>query len=249
MLGSSELSPDQEIKNVETLVNQRVDGLIISPLQGDDVDLTYIVDLMKENYPLVLLGSVKNILTNAVDINNTEASYKAVSYLIDSGHQNIAYFAGPTYSIHSVERLSGYQKALIEFHVPYSEKNIIQTGSHIENGYEKGKALFSEFNDKSPTAVFCYNDLVAIGLINALIDLKIQVPEQVSVIGFDDINFCDSFRIPLTTVRVPAYKIGAVAADLLLKQIIQGSKSSKVKKILEADIIKRSTCTKLKKNS
>lgn len=246
LLGSSELSPKQEIKNVETFVNQRVDGLIISPLQGDDVDLTYISDIMGKKYPLVMLGRLKNFSTNSIDINNVESSFEAVSYLIKLGHKNIAYFAGPSYSIHSFERLEGYQNALIKNNIPIKKKYIMQVGSHIKNGYESGKQLFSKFKENSPTGVFCYNDLVAIGLINSLMELKIKVPQQVSVIGFDDINFCGSFKIPLTTIRVPAYEIGETAANLLIKQINNPSVLLKEKKILQTKLIKRDSCTKVR---
>ncbi|MDZ7319702.1 MAG: LacI family transcriptional regulator, partial [candidate division KSB1 bacterium] len=81
LLGSSELSPNQELKSVQTLTHRHVDGLIISPLQGDDIDFSYLGNLLRENYPLVMLGSVKNYITNTVDIDNVKAAYEAVSYL------------------------------------------------------------------------------------------------------------------------------------------------------------------------
>ena len=245
LLGSSELSPVQETKHIETLINQRVAGLIISPLQGEGVDLSYIADLLRDNYPLVMLGSVKNFLTNAVDVNNVEAAYQAVRYLIELGHKNIAYFAGPSYSIQSFERMEGYQNALSFTNVPMNKKNIVQVGSYMKNGYDKGKEIFSNFNLKSPTAVFCYNDLVAIGLMNALTELGINIPEQVSIIGFDDINMCDSFKIPLTTIRVPAYQIGQTAANILVDQITNGVTTEREKQVLKAELVKRSSCTKL----
>ncbi len=242
LLGSSELFPEQEIKNIETLVNKRVDGLIISPLQGDDVDLTHIADLIGKKYPMVMLDSIANFSTNTVDINNVEASYQAVSYLIELGHKDITYFAGPSYSKHSYERMNGYQKALIGANIPIHANNIIQAGSYIKDGYDRGKELFSKFDNNSPTAVFCYNDLVAIGLINSLLDLDIKVPEQISVIGFDDINFCGSFKIPLTTIHVPAYEIGKTAAALLIEQINNQSVFLMAKKVLKANLVKRNTC-------
>ena len=245
LLGSSELSPIQEAKHIEILINQRAAGLIISPLQGEDIDLSYITDLIKDDYPLVLLGSVKNFLTNGVDLNNAEAAYQAVRYLIELGHKNIAYFAGPSHSIQSFERMEGYQNALSTTNVPLKKENIIQVGSYMNNGYAKGKEIFSNFKKINPTAVFCYNDLVAIGLMNALIELGINVPEQVSIIGFDDMNLCGSFKIPLTTLHVPAYQIGQTAANLLVDQITNGVTSEKQKKVLIAKLVKRSSCAKL----
>lgn len=243
LLGSSELSPTKELQIIETLTVQRVDGLLISPLQGDDVDFTYISELLRENYPLVMLGAVKNYPTNVVEIDNVEAASKAVEYLIEQGHEDIAYFSGPYYSAHSEDRGDGYKRALINCHLPIHPNRIIPAGSYIENGYQKGKELFS--NSKShPSAVLCYNDLVAIGVINAIFELGLQVPEDVSVIGFDDIDFCESFRVPLTTVHIPTDRIGATAAELVIEQIGQREKPLNRKVILDGELVIRDSCAK-----
>ena len=80
LLGSSELTLDQEMQSIKTLVSQRVDGLIISPLQDQEIDFTYLADLIREKYPLVTLGSIKNYTTNVVDIDNVNAAYQAIKY-------------------------------------------------------------------------------------------------------------------------------------------------------------------------
>jgi len=241
LLGSSELSPVKELEVIETLTVQRVDGLLISPLQGDDVDFTYLSELNRDNYPLVMLGAVKNYPTNVVEIDNVEAASKAVTYLIENGHEDIAYFSGPYYSAHSEDRGEGYKQALIRHHLPIQEDRTIPAGSYIDNGYQKGLEYFSN-RTCSPTAVLCYNDLVAIGLINALFELNLRVPDDVSVIGFDDIDFCESFRVPLTTVRIPADTIGATAAELVIEQIGRRSEPLNKKVILEGELVIRESC-------
>ncbi|HDP99619.1 MAG TPA: LacI family transcriptional regulator, partial [bacterium] len=243
LLGSSELSPAQELENIETLASQRVDGLIISPLQGADSDFTYLSDLIHDRYPLVMLGAVKNYTTSVVDIDNISAAYQAVSYLINLGHTEIAYFSGPTYSAHSFDRLQGYQQALIDHKLPIRKDFIINVGSYIENGYQSGKKFYSR-QSKRPSAVFCYNDLVAIGLINALIESNIKVPDQVSVIGVDDIDICGSIKIPLTTIHVPAYEIGRKASELLIRQIQNSDQLLNEKIILKTRLVQRNSCTK-----
>jgi LacI family transcriptional regulator len=243
LLGSSELSPAQEMQSIETLASQRVDGLIISPLQDQEIDFTYLADLQRGNYPLVTLGTIKNYTTNVVDIDNVSAAYQAVNYLIALGHTEIAYFAGPSYSSHSTDRLAGYQQAFIDHNLPIPKNFIQQVGSYIGNSYQVGIEFFSQ-NTHLPTAVFCYNDLVAIGLINALLELGIQVPDQISVIGFDDIDICESVKIPLTTVHVPAYEIGRKAAELLIRQIMNPDEILNEKIILEAKLIGRDSCAK-----
>jgi len=237
ILGSSEHSPEKEQLSVEALLNQRVDGLIISPLQASHSDFGYLAELIARKYPLVTLGEVKNYATSVVDINNEAAAYEAVSYLISKGHRRIAYFSGPPFSAHSKDRLRGYQQALIGHSVPVDNKLILDAGPYFENGYSRGKEIFS--SDNKPTAVFCYNDLVAIGLINAVLELGLRAPDDVAVIGFDDIDFCRFARIPLTTVHVPAYQIGEKATEILMMQINNRSSGLVEKILLDTYLVKR----------
>jgi LacI family transcriptional regulator len=238
LLGSSELSEGKEAEIIKTLVSKRVDGLIISPLQSEGSDFSYLIDLLKDNYPLVILGAVTNYPTNVVDIDNTKAAYDAVSLLIRNGHTKIAHFGGPVHSGHGQKRLEGYKQALSDHGIPINKNYIAVVEPYIPDGYQAGKNLFSG-NSDAPTAVFCYNDLVAIGLINALTDLGIEVPDDVSVMGFDNIDFSEYVRIPLTTVQMPAYEIGKAAASLLIKQINKPSPPLIERVILEHKIIER----------
>ncbi len=119
LLGSSELCSVRETEIINTLLNKRVDGLLISPLNREEQNYSYLVSLPSKNYPLVLLGEVKNYFTNVVDIDNTNAAYEAVSYLIKLGHTRIACFCGPVHSSHSQIRLEGYKKALINNNILY----------------------------------------------------------------------------------------------------------------------------------
>jgi len=218
LLGSSELIPEREIQSIETLMNQGVDGLIISPLHGDSIDYSYLSDLIRDKFPLVTLGHVPNFQTTVVEIDNIRAARQATTYLIEQGHRRILFFSGPPYSIHSLERRKGYEEAMNIHGVEIPESDILSSGSYIIDGYEKGRRFFLD-NTNHPTAVLCYNDLVAIGLINALTELGIWVPDDISIIGFDDIDFSSSFKIPLTTVHIPAYDIGRKAAEMLIQQI------------------------------
>jgi len=243
LLGSSELSAGKEAEIIKTLVSKRVDGLIISPLQSEGSNFSYLIDLLKDNYPLVILGIVTNYPTNVVDIDNAKAAYDAVSLLIRHGHTKIAHFGGPVHSGHGQRRLEGYKQALSDHGIPISKNYIVAVEPYIPDGYQAGKHLFSG-NADPPTAVFCYNDLVAIGLINALTDLGVDVPDDVSVMGFDNIDFGEYVRIPLTTVQMPAYEIGKAAASLLVKQINSPSTPLVERVILEHKIIERHSIAK-----
>jgi LacI family transcriptional regulator len=241
LLGSSELSPEQEKKSVEALTGRRVDGLILSPLQGEDVDFSYLADLIRDRYPLVMLGAVKNYATHVVDFDNVEAAYRAVSHLIELGHARIAYFSGPAYSAHSDERLAGYRKAHIERNLQVREADIVAVGSYAAESRRAAKGFFADPENR-PTAVFCYNDLVAIGLINGLEELGIRVPDEVSVMGFDDLDSGEYFKIPLTTVHVPAYKIGFAAAELLIRRMGTQEPVEYEKIFFQTKLIIRKSC-------
>jgi LacI family transcriptional regulator len=241
LLGSSELSPAQERKSVEALTGHRVDGLILSPLQGEDVDFTCLAELIRDRTPLAMLGSVKNYATNVVDIDNVDAAYQAVSHLIGLGHDNIAYFAGPAYSAHSDERLEGYRKAHLECNLQIREKNIVRVGSYVADSYRMAKVFLSSADDR-PTAVFCYNDLVAIGLINTLSEMGISVPDQMSVLGFDNLDVGEYFKIPLTTVHVPTYEIGYAAAELLIRQMAAPDPVPPERIMFQTKLVIRNSC-------
>ncbi len=236
LLGSSEQSTEKEAEIIRTMMNKRVDGLIISPLQSEEADYSYLVDLTKEDFPLVILGTIPNFPTNSVDIDNFAAAFDAVSHLIRLGHRNILHLAGP--SGHGLKRLEGFRAAMQEYGLPVQRQSVVQVQPYAPFGYQAGKEMFAS-RTGAPTAVFCYNDLVALGLMNALADLGIDVPDSVSVMGFDDIDIAGHLRIPLTTVRMPAYEIGTSAADLLISRLAEGSSPRIERVTLAYSIIER----------
>lgn len=241
LIGSSELSPNKEKDIIENFKSKRIDGFIISPLRGEGVDYLYLSNLLKENFPFVMLRNVTNYSINLVDIDNFKAAYEAVNYLIKNGHYEIAYFAGPIHSGHSIERLEGYKQALIDNNVKIRDEFIVEAGSYLADGYRTGKRFISSI-EQTPSAIFCYNDLLAIGLINALNELGIEIPGKISVMGFDNIDFSEYIKNPLTTVNMPAYEIGKTAADLLIDQISSSAVFLNKKIILDAKLIERESC-------
>ncbi len=241
LLASSELSSEKESEMITALMSKKVDGLIISPLLIENANFNQLGNLINDNFPLVVLGGIKNYLTNSVDIDNIKAAYDAVSKLIELGHTRIAHFAGPAHSSHGQKRLEGYKQALFENNLPINNDYILPVEPYITNGYKTGKELFLK-KMELPTAVFCYNDLIAIGLINALLELGIKVPETVSVVGFDNIDFGEFLKIPLTTINMPAYEIGKAAANLLIRQIRNSATPMNENIIIEHELIDRSSC-------
>ena len=179
--------------------------MIINPLLDRDADLSHLFNLERRNIPFVLLEEVHGLKANLVDVDNVQSAREITSYLFDLGHENIVHFAGPKYSMHSDERLEGVRQAFFDTHQVYSGDHVVRAGgARMEDGYRTGLEYFEgRPASERPTAVSCYNDPVAIGLLRALRELNIDVPGEVSVTGFDNIETCDYAPVPLTSMGMP----------------------------------------------
>jgi DNA-binding LacI/PurR family transcriptional regulator len=238
LVTSSERKYGLEQELVELLIAKDVDGLIINPLLDEDADLSHLYELKRRNIPLVLLESVLGLRASMLDVDNVSASRDAVEYLIESGHEHIVHFAGPRYSMHSDERIKGVRSAFSGRQVVFDDNDIVHAGARLKDGYRTGLEFFGQLKEP-PTAVTCYNDLVAIGLIRALLELGFQVPGDVSVVGYDDIDMACFSRVPLTTVRVPKYELGRQATEFLIQQIEAHDAGTIEKVMLETELIIR----------
>jgi DNA-binding LacI/PurR family transcriptional regulator len=237
---SSEGSYAAERRAVELLRDKDVDGLIAAPVMDEQADLSHFFELKRRNFPFVFLEQVRGVPASLVDLENVSASQKAVEHLFALGHRRIAHFAGPAYSAHSQERVDGVHRAYSSSHLGFGPDDIVQAGAHFEDGLRAGLELFQSLDESNrPTAVTCYNDLVAMGLCKALSQLGIRCPEDVSVVGFDDINFCENFFVPLTTIRVPKFEMGNLAAKMLIERIESKQSMPPQKVYLEATLIVR----------
>lgn len=233
---------EQDIIKLLTLKD--VDGILLTPVLNDDTDLSHIFDLKRRNVSFVLLEEIQGIQANLVDVDNIAGAKQAVRHLIELGHTHIVHFAGPEYSLHSQERVNGVRSAYSESQLIFSDRLVIPAGDSLADGYRAGIDFFSGLPaDERPTAVTCYNDLVALGLSRALASLGLSVPEHVSVVGYDDLNLLDylSSASRLTTVHVPKFELGRTAAEILHKEIESTSPSSPRKVYLNAELVIRDT--------
>lgn len=247
ILASSEGVREQEGRIVDLLVEKDVDGIIINPLLDRDADLTHLFDLKRRNIPFVLLEKVHGLHTNLVDVDNLQASCEITKHLIDLGHEDIVHFAGPKYSMHSQERIEGFRRAFFDSELVYSEDYVVRAGARLEEGYAAGMAYFeSRAASDCPTAVMCYNDLVAIGLLRALRELDIHVPEDVSVTGFDNIKTCEYAPVPLTTMGVPTDEMGRAAVEMIIQQIEARGKHNPEIVNLKAELTVRASTASVK---
>jgi LacI family transcriptional regulator/LacI family repressor for deo operon, udp, cdd, tsx, nupC, and nupG len=228
---------EQRIVNVFT--QKDVDGLLLTPVMDDETDLGHIFDLKRRNVRFVLLEAIHGVQANLVDVDTVSGAKQAVLHLIELGHTRVVHFAGPEYSLHSAERISGVREAYSESHLIFSRDAVARAGDSLADGYRVGLEYFRDCPpERRATAVTCYNDLVALGVCRALRDLGLRVPEDVSVGGYDDLELLDYVTPRLTSVKVPKREVGRCAAEILLHEIDHAPRTPR-KIYLAAELVVR----------
>jgi len=240
IVSSSDDNNDWE-KNLSRLFSTKdINGIIIAPIVEGTAEIEHLFKLKMINYPFVLLEDVKGIQANVVAIDNKKAIKRAVKYLIDSGHKKIVHFAGPPQSSHTQERVEGFRYAFSESTLVFSNDMIISVGSHFDECFNKSIDYFKKRKrDNYPTAIVCFNDQQALAVMLALKELKIRVPDDISIIGNDDIYYAKMYPIPLTTIRAPQQEIGIMAAEILIRNIESPTILPIERVILETEFIVR----------
>ena len=168
--------------------------------------------------PLVCLDRcVSGWKADSVTVDNLAGSYQATQWLIAAGHQRIATITGPLQLGNAMERLRGFRRALRQAGIPLPMHYVQEGNFDRLSGYRQGLVLLR--GPHPPTAIFAANDLVALGVLTAIRELGLRCPQDVSLIGFDDLEIASLTDPPLTTVAQPGYEMGARAAELLLQQL------------------------------
>lgn len=231
---------EREKEIIENLIQQLIEGVfMIAPRMNSKE----ILDLSKEYgfYPVIVDSRVENVMLSAVWVDNVTAFIQATEFLIEIGHRKIGFVAGPLNVANSRDRLKGYLLAL-ENNVIEKDDSLIYEGDFmISSGYKAAEYFLGLSNP--PTAILCSNDLMAIGVLRCLHDRDIRVPEQISVVGCDDIDVTASLYPPLTTVKQPIYEMGEIAAKMMLKYIKTGKLPPN--SILHADLVIRNSTAPL----
>jgi LacI family transcriptional regulator len=215
----------------------RIDGIILSGPRSDDEELHKLKD---EDFPIVLMGQINDDSFSCSDINNVKAAKKAVQHLISHGHERIAIITNAPLNYTASElRLLGYKKALQENSITYDEKLVGIGNFTPQSGFDAMQKLLSI--KKLPTAVFVASDVVAFGVIDAIKKSGMNIPEDIALVGFDNVNLSEYVDPPLTTVNLPGFDIGKNAANLLIN-IIKNNENKDKKIILETHMVLRKSC-------
>ncbi len=204
--------------------SQRVDGLIVSGPRSDDAELRALV---AEEFPIILQGSLPGLDAPSVDVDNRAGAVAAVSHLIGLGHRQIGMITNaPRAYTAAEERLEGYRAALAAAGVDFDESLVVEGGFDATSGWLAMRTLLER--DANLTAVFVASDIVAFGALRALREAGRRVPDEVSVVGFDDIPLARHFDPPLTTVVLPARALGEAAGRALLERLAGDASSRRV---------------------
>lgn len=246
LVTSSAADYETEVKVVRLLRDKDLEGLIITPVLHESADLSYLFELQQRNYPFVLLAGIWGVRASLVDVDNADASRRAVAYLIENGHSRIVHFAGPSFSMHSQERIEGVRRAFSESSLVFTPDVVVPAGLTLEDGYRAGLGRFGGGAARSelPTAVTCYNDLVALGLCRALAELGLSVPDDVSVIGYGGLPLLEYLPVPLSTIHVPKFEMGQIAAQMLIRHIESGEAPRAERVQLETELVIRQSTTR-----
>lgn len=235
-------SADEVPPLLDEMLNRRVDGLLVLNPRDDNRYL-HLLPLIQGGMPVVYLKNSPNgEPVSSVCSNDQSGGYQATQYLLELGHTSIATITGPENEECTQDRLEGYRQILSESSIKQEEALVIKGDWSAESA---GQAVQQLLASATPfSAIFAQNDRMAVGTIRALRDSGLRVPQDISVIGYDDIPLASYFDPPLTTIRQPMDEFGRHGAQLLI-EAVQNPKYVPKQVRLDAQIIKRNSCAPL----
>lgn len=239
----AENSLERENRYIDTLLRERVEGVILSP--SDIKNDQRVEKLIKKRIPVILAGrKLKNVDLPYVGSDGFKDSYILTQHLIDLGYKEIGFVKGSSQVSTATEQFKGYIRAMGENGLSINENYVKQGDYTFEGGYLAGKKLAYSI-EKLPQVIIAANDLAAVGIIRALEEKGLKIPQDIGVAGFDNIPLASLVKPKLTTVEIPFYNIGREAALMLLSYIKRKRKREKIK-IVDTKLIKGESCKRVK---
>lgn len=238
VVGDSNENADQEAACIRVLRSRRVDGFIVVPAASPHPELT---QLAQGDVPLVFMDrELAELPVSCALMDNELAAYSAVRHLIEHGHRRIGLIGTKPGLSPSRDRQAGFVRALRDADIVFDERLVAMGGLVAAGGAEAMRALISL--DEPPTAVFVAGHHVTMGAIAAIQGARLNVPDDIALVGYGDSPWCELVRPTLTTVDRPSYELGRVSAALLFDEIESG-RSSQVKRVLlRCELVIRESC-------
>ncbi|EMK3508089.1 substrate-binding domain-containing protein [Vibrio parahaemolyticus] len=224
-------------QSINTLLQKRVDGLILmcSSLEGERIDVF-------ERYPdipvVVMDWGPMLFTSDKIQDNSLRGGYLAAKYLIDCGHTEIGCITGPLIKHQAQMRYEGYKRAMNEAGLEFNANWIIESDFECEGGYQAFKKMAER--GTLPSSIFVSNDMMAMGMINAANELGIKVPDDLSIIGYDDIHIAKFMSPSLTTIHQPKYRLGQAAVETLVRRLDDKSNEAQVVQLEPTLVIRNS---------
>jgi LacI family transcriptional regulator len=233
-----------EIEHINVLLSKRVDGLIIMPVgQKDD----HLRSLVQNAVPVVLVDRCfDDFPGSSVVVDNYRGAFEAVQHLVEFGHRKIAIIQGLINTFSNTGRLKGYQDALERNGISFDASLIVGSGFGKSEGYIETKRLLKR-KDR-PTAIFATSDLLTLGVLQAVQEEGLAIPEDISLVSFDDTDFAPYLRCPLTAVAQPKENIGEFAAKLLFEQMKTHGKKPPERIVLKPTLIRRESVKDIRRS-
>ena len=217
-IASSSEDPDREAEHLDVLLEHRVRGVLITPLDRDGERLR---KLPRQGVPVVLVDRAAQDPSSwcSVAVDDVEGGDLAVDHLVELGHTAIAYVGGPAQLPQIADRLAGARQAMQRAGLPASQLTVVETAAPtVAEGRLAGQQVLGLPARRRPTAAFCANDLLALGFLQQMTQHGVTVPADMSIVGYDDIEFAAAAAVPLTSVRQPRHELGRRACELLLAE-------------------------------
>lgn len=237
ILSNSDEDPDKQKLAVNTLKTEDVDGVIVPPISRDDPNVKRLLD---SDIAVVCVDRrMENVRVDTILSDSQKGAHRAVTHLLELGHRRIGFIGGIPRISTSTDRRKGYEKAFRDQGVPIDSTLVREGDSRGERGKYLTDALLDL--DRPPTALFTGNNLTTLGALSALSARDISVPEEVSLVGYDDVPWAMALNPPPTVIGQPAYEMGSRAAELLLQRLDAPDRSPTVV-TLQPELITRQSC-------
>ena len=213
---NSDSDAAREHEYVALLLQQRVRGVLITPVDQDTSSLDV---LLRQAVPVVLVDRGGGASWCSVGVDDVEGGTLAVTHLCEQGHERIAFVGGPMTTVQVADRLRGARQAMATSGRAADSLLVLETAAlDVAEGRRAGERIAGLPRARRPTAAFCANDLLALGLLQQMTRLDVDVPRQLAIVGYDDIEFAAAAAVPLSSVRQPRQLLGRTAAELLLAE-------------------------------
>jgi len=240
ILTSSDYNEDEELRLIRVLVQNKVDGVLLTPIQEYSDSIAY---LKSRHVPFFIMNNHNDDDTlNWVDTDNFEGGYIGTKYLVGLNHRR--FLCTRYMKLQGTrERFRGFCKALDEKNIDLNEQIIFDDINTQKDAYHAMNHFIAEHGaDALPSAVIAVNDAVAFGIMESFLENNIEIPERVSLLGYDDINIAGLVKVPLTTVHQPKFSMGEVAAYMLVNRIEGKSSNIPQNFLLKPRLIIRESC-------